>query len=153
VNIPNNLKEESEMQIQPLVPDGIEQVQDVPEPFTTTFIFPWVKAPLSLNYRLNRYKRAALIKDLRSMMHAKARHIPDLGRCEVRLVWVVNTRRRRDEENIVDTLKPLCDGLVDAEVVEDDTPAFMVKLMPEIRYVKGAVPHFEFTITELSGAE
>lgn len=118
--------------------------------FTETFTFPWVKAPLSLNYRLHRMAEAKITKDLRSMMHAKARHIPEMGRCEVLLTWVVNTRRRRDEENIVATLKPLCDGLVDAEVVPDDTPQFMRKLMPVIRYEKGVVQRFEFTVTELS---
>jgi crossover junction endodeoxyribonuclease RusA len=118
-------------------------------PFSETFTFPWVKAPLSLNYRLHRMAEAKITKDLRGMMHAKARHIPEMVRCEVALVWVVNTRHRRDEENIVATLKPLCDGLVDAEVVADDTPLFMRKLMPEIRYEKGAIQRFEFTITEL----
>jgi crossover junction endodeoxyribonuclease RusA len=117
-------------------------------PFSETFTFPWVEAPLSLNYRLHRMAEAKITKDLRSMMHAKARHIPEMERCEVLLVWVVNTRRRRDEENIVATLKPLCDGLVDAEVVSDDTPQFMRKLMPVIRYEKGAVQRFEFTVTE-----
>jgi crossover junction endodeoxyribonuclease RusA len=118
-------------------------------PFSETFTFPWVKAPLSLNYRLYRMTEAKITKELRSMMHAMARHIPEMVRCEVALVWVVNTRHRRDEENIVATLKPLCDGLVDAEVVADDTPNFMRKLMPEIRYEKGAIQRFEITITEL----
>jgi crossover junction endodeoxyribonuclease RusA len=117
--------------------------------FSETFTFPWIIAPLSLNYRLHRMAEAKITKDLRSMMHAKARHIPEMVRCEVALVWIVNTRHRRDEENIVATLKPLCDGLVDAEVVADDTPIFMRKLMPEIRYEKGAIQRFEFTITEL----
>ncbi|WP_350347221.1 hypothetical protein ABIQ69_11330 [Agromyces sp. G08B096] len=126
-----------------------EQVQDQPGPFTTTFVFPWAKAPLSMNQRLHKMAEARIIADLRHLMHAKARHIPELDRCEVRLVWFVNTRRRRDDENIVATLKPLCDGLVDAEVVPDDTRAYMVKHMPEIRYEKGCEPRFEFTITEL----
>jgi crossover junction endodeoxyribonuclease RusA len=94
---------------------------------------------------------AKIVKELRSMMQAKARHIPDLGRCEVRLVWYVNTRTRRDDENPVATLKALCDGLVDAEVVEDDTRAYMLKHMPEIVYVHKSIDtaHFEFTVTQI----
>ena len=118
-------------------------------PYSETFTFPWVKAPLSLNYRLHRMAEAKITKELRTMMHAKARHVPEMDRCEVALVWVVGTRRRRDEENIVATLKPLCDGLVDAEIVADDTREFMRKLMPEIRYEKGATSRFELTITEI----
>jgi hypothetical protein len=131
----------------PILP---EQVQTSRVLFTTTFVFPWKVAPLSLNQRLHHMAKAKITAELRSLMHAEARRIPELDRCEVRLVWVVNSRRRRDEENIVATLKPLCDGLVDAEVVPDDTPQFMHKLMPEIRYEKGATPHFEFTITEVT---
>ena len=120
--------------------------------FTTTFRFDWTKAPLSLNYRLHRMAEAKVVKELRSMMHAKARHIPFMDRCEVSLVWYVNDRRRRDDENPVATLKALCDGLVDAEVVEDDTALFMLKHMPRIVYVhkKTDISHFEFTVTEIA---
>jgi crossover junction endodeoxyribonuclease RusA len=119
--------------------------------FTQTFRFDWTKAPLSLNYRLHRMAEAKITKEIRSTMHALARHIPDLGRCEVRLVWFVNTKTRRDDENPVATLKALCDGLVDAEVVEDDTRKFMLKHMPEIVYVHKSVDvaHFEFTVTQI----
>ena len=86
------------------------------------------------------------------MMHVKARHIPFMTRCEVSLVWYVNDRRRRDDENPVATLKALCDGLVDAEVVEDDTALFMLKHMPRIVYVHKSidVSHFDFTVTEIA---
>lgn len=120
------------------------------EPWSETFVFDWRTAPLSLNQRMHHMEKAKVTARLRSLMHAKARHIPEMERIEVLLVWVVKDRRRRDEENIVATLKPLCDGLVDAEVVEDDTPQFMHKLMPEIRYEKGCTPRFEFTVRETS---
>lgn len=100
------------------------------------FEFPWTKPPLSLNYRLHRMQEANLVKDMRGLMHAKARHLPHMDRCIVELEWFVNTRTRRDDENPVSTLKALCDGLVDAEVVPDDTAEFMVKLMPRITYRK-----------------
>jgi len=123
-----------------------------PAPFTTTFEFAWTKAPLSLNYRMHRMQAANITKDIRSNMHAAARLIPDLGKCKVELIWWVNTKTRRDEENIVPVLKALCDGLVDAEVVEDDTPEYMVKMMPAIRYIKkrDRAACFTFTITEIN---
>lgn len=122
--------------------------------FSETFTFQWTKAPLSLNDRKHYMAKAKITAEMRSEMHARARHIPDLGKCEVRLVWVVNDRRRRDEENVVPVLKALCDGLVDAEVVEDDTPEFMVKFMPEIRFAPKRVQAacFEFTVTEVGAA-
>lgn len=98
------------------------------------FEFPWTKPPLSLNYRMHRMQAANLTKEIRGLMHAKARHLPEMARCRVELVWYVNTRTRRDDENPVPTLKALCDGLVDAEVVPDDTAEYMQKLMPRIVY-------------------
>jgi len=132
--------------------DGDQMAYAVePIPFVTTFRFDWPKPPLSLNQRLHHMAKAKIVSQLRSEMHARARHIPDLGRCEVRLTWFVNTKARRDDENPVPTLKALCDGLVDAEVVEDDTNEFMVKHMPEIRYVhKSIAPaHFEFEVRQI----
>lgn len=119
--------------------------------YSETFRFEWTKAPLSLNYRLHRMAEAKIVKELRSNMHARARHIPEMGRCEVWLTWWVATNRRRDEENIVPVLKALCDGLIDAEIVPDDTPLYMVKHMPRILVMpnKRDLPHFTLTITEI----
>jgi len=118
----------------------------------TTFTFPWTKAPLSLNYRLHKMQEANIIKRIRGEMAVRGRELPAMGRCRVVLTWVVNDRRRRDEENVVPVLKALCDGLVDAGVVVDDVPAFMVKLMPVIRYSPKAVEpaHFEFDVEEVT---
>jgi crossover junction endodeoxyribonuclease RusA len=119
--------------------------------YTETWRFDWPKAPLSLNYRPHRMAEAKIVKRLRGDMHALARHIPELGRCEVRLVWYVTTNHRRDEENIVPVLKALCDGLVDAEIVADDVPRYMKKHMPEIVKIdkRADVAHFTFTVREL----
>jgi crossover junction endodeoxyribonuclease RusA len=117
------------------------------------FEFPWTKAPLSLNDRLHHMVKAKKTAELRSLMAREAAHVGSLRwPIEVALVWVVKDTRRRDEENIVATLKPLCDGLVDAGIVPDDTPEFMVKRMPAIWYEKGAKPHFELTVWEVEHA-
>ena len=121
--------------------------------FEHTWRFEWPKAPLSLNYRLHRMAEAKIVKELRSTMHALARNVPEMERCEVWLTWYVKSSRRRDEENIVPVLKALCDGLIDAEIVTDDTPAYMHKHMPRIELAaKGDVAHFALTIRELKAA-
>ena len=117
------------------------------------FDFEWPKPPLSLNYRMHRMQEAKIVKELRSEMHARARVLPDMARCEVTLTWFVKTRARRDDENPVPTLKALCDGIVDAEVVTDDTHQFMVKNMPVIVYRKGQPASMRLTIKELEANE
>jgi crossover junction endodeoxyribonuclease RusA len=97
-----------------------------------TIHFPYTSPPLTLNQRLNRYAKASTTRQLRDLTRIKARDIPPLGHCMVLLTWFVTDKTRRDVDNIVATLKVMCDGLVDADVVEDDTPYFMKKLMPEI---------------------
>lgn len=95
---------------------------------------PFSKPPLSLNQRMHWARKAKITKDLRMIARVKARSIPDLERCQVELVWFVNDKRRRDTDNPVLTFKALCDGLVDAEIVPDDTPEFMHKLPVRIVY-------------------
>jgi len=113
-----------------------------------TFTFHWAKAPLSLNYRLHRMAEAKITRELRTLMKVLAGVLEPMDHCEVELVWIVGDKRKRDEENIVPVLKALCDGLVDAGLVVDDVPAYMRKLMPVVRYVKGGPARFEFTVKE-----
>lgn len=120
--------------------------------YNATFRFDWTKAPLSANMRFKHWaQEAALVKYLRATMHAYCRLTPDLNKCEVQLTWVVTTKGRRDVDNLYPLLKALCDGIVDAEVVPDDTPEYMVKHAPQILWIDKAVdvPHFEFTIKEI----
>ena len=102
---------------------------------------------MSLNDRPNRWQKARQTRALRELAAWRAKSLrigPQVERVDVGLVWTVTTAHRRDEENLVATLKPLCDGLVDAGVVPDDTPQFMRKLMPEI--VRGEKPALTFWI-------
>lgn len=124
---------------------------DPPPLFREEFRFEWAKPPLSLNYRMHRMAEAKVVKDLRAQMRARARNVPDMERCQVELIWYVTTRGRRDDENPVPTLKALCEGLVDAEVVPDDTHQYMVKLMPRIEWIdkKKDAAHMVLVLTEL----
>ncbi|QNL30260.1 RusA-like resolvase [Microbacterium phage ClearAsMud] len=106
------------------------------------------RPPISENSRMNRYQRSRLVKELRTTagwwarsLRVRAEHV------EVRLVWVVTDARKRDEDNVVPTLKALCDGLVDGGLVPDDTPQYMTKRMPTIERRDGDVAHLELVVS------
>lgn len=107
---------------------------------------PWPSPPLSSNQRLHWARKADLTRTVRETTRLLGRGITPQRHVTVGLVWVVGDRRRRDADNVVPTLKACADGLVDAGVVPDDTPEFMSKTMPVIRYVKGATPRLLLTI-------
>ena len=70
-------------------------------------------------------------------------------RIAVGLTYVPRDKRRRDPDNLVVPLfKALCDGIVDAGIVPDDTPAYMVRSMPVIAAPDGD-PRLLLTIREI----
>lgn len=94
---------------------------------------PWSRPPLTANQRLHWRKKADLTREVRQWAGVLFRSVQfDTLPVIVQLDWYVPDKRRRDVDNTVATLKPLCDGLVDAGVVPDDTPEFMDKRMPRI---------------------
>lgn len=90
---------------------------------------PWDKPPLSMNDRRHWRAKHQWTHTLRgtACLLARSTGIPHLDACSVTLVYHPRDRRRRDEDNLFATLKPLADGLVDAGVVTDDTPDLMSK--------------------------
>jgi Holliday junction resolvase RusA-like endonuclease len=116
----------------------------------TAYRFDWQTAPLTENDRLHWQAKRRIVKDVRLAGKLATRQMGPQRRIEVTLVWVVKDKRKRDEDNIVPTLKALCDGIVDAGVVPDDTPVYMIKHMPIIRFEPKAVPHFELEVTPLA---
>lgn len=115
-----------------------------------TFTFPWTTPPLSANHRTHWGAKARTTRDVRSAAGWVCRNFPSVDRVEVRLVWVVTDHRRRDVDNAVLTLKAICDGLVDVDIVPDDTPAYMTKHMPVIRYEQDGPARFELTLREIT---
>jgi Holliday junction resolvase RusA-like endonuclease len=93
---------------------------------------PYQLPPLSLNQRLHHRVSAKLNKDVRAFVAQAAADFPEMLHAIVELHYVPKDARRRDEDNLVATLKPACDGLVDAGVVDDDTRLYMTKVMPII---------------------
>ncbi|QNE90272.1 hypothetical protein H0194_04660 [Corynebacterium incognita] len=90
--------------------------------------------PLTANQRLRRMQEAKIVKQVRheACVRAKFMRLPHVKHIRVELHYRPRDKRRRDADNIVPTLKALCDGLVDAGIVDDDTPEFMDKRMPII---------------------
>ena len=119
----------------------------------TTLVFPWPRPLLSANDRLHWAQKARVTRTIRGMtcLLARSARIPTVGHVTVRLVWEVRDNRRRDEDNAYPTFKAMCDGLVDAGVVPDDTPAFMTKLGPVIRRAERARVLLEVDFTDLGG--
>lgn len=110
---------------------------------STVLSFDWPKPPLSLNDRPRHWAaRGAQVARVREQAAELCRErIADgsldvLEPVVVTLVWYAPTRAKRDSDNPVATLKPVCDGLVDAGLVPDDTPEWMDKRPVQIVYRK-----------------
>lgn len=93
---------------------------------------PWVTPPLSLNDREHWGRKAAKVSHVRETTGwlVKAARIPAQPRIHVVLHYLPGTAVRRDRDNLVATLKPCIDGIVDAGVVPDDDPAHVESVMP-----------------------
>lgn len=88
----------------------------------------------NLNRREHWAKEARLRREWRQAVALMARsaRIPAYERVLVALHYAPAMIRRRDPDNLVAALKPAVDGLVDAGVIPDDTPEFVVRDMPII---------------------
>ncbi|OJX72812.1 hypothetical protein [Leifsonia sp. 71-9] len=126
-----------------------------------TFTLGYERAPkgLNANDRPSHWAvKHASTQNVRLFVSTEIRalNIPTLQKCRVDVVWVVNTRHRRDEDNLAPFLKAIYDGIgadkgISAHLVPDDAPQYMEKVGATIRYEKDAQPHFEVTITEVTG--
>ena len=117
----------------------------------TTFTIPltFTKPPLNMNQRLHWAQKAKLTKAIRheAFVRCRAARIPRAQHITVQLHYQPRDNRRRDSDNLVPTLKALCDGIVDAGVVSDDTPDYMTKIMPTIHpAVKGEPARMWLTV-------
>ena len=103
---------------------------------------PFTKPPITENMRLNRYKRADLVRQIRYAVHTqllKHRAPKGLDHVTVALHYTPPDNRRRDADNLVPTLKAACDAIAAGTkkhpgygMVKDDTPDLMTKHMPII---------------------
>lgn len=108
--------------------------------------------PLTLNgSRGQHYARARLVKALRwrSKLGAINAGIPPCARVAVELHYAPRDRRRRDPMNLVATLKPVEDGVVDAGVIPDDTPQYSEPTVPVVDEPTGEAGRLYVVVREL----
>jgi len=120
---------------------------------TWTIRLPYATPPLSLNGRMHWAQKAEITRKLRGYVTATAGarlHVPRCQRINVTLVYVPRDGRRRDRDNLVATLKPCIDGLVDAGIVPDDSPEYVTWGPPEIAKPNAKDPHLYLTIERLA---
>lgn len=84
---------------------------------------------LNANDRPNHYKRARIVKNLRTIAHQLAviRRIPHLDRVEITGFVHPPDKRDRDPHNWYPTLKATIDGIRDAGVITNDTSEFLLR--------------------------
>lgn len=98
-------------------------------------VLPWGTPPLNANQRMHWRQKAAVVASVRrdTALLVRSANVPrGLAHVDVSLHYAPRDARRRDADNLVPTLKACCDGIVDAHIVADDTPAEMTKHMPVI---------------------
>ena len=124
----------------------------------STIILPLPRPPkgLSANDRTHWSVRARESVKLRMQVTRLVEHMEPMQRCRVEIVWVVRDQRRRDADNPDPMCKAIYDAIgsdrgVGARLVPDDAPEYMEKPRLRIEYRPGCDPHFEVTITDLSG--
>lgn len=98
-----------------------------------TIELPMTK-PLSLNGREHWRVKAKRVSEVRQMsaLLTRAKNIPPLEHITVELHYRPRDKRRRDPLNLVATLKPIEDGIVDAGIIKDDNPKYLTSVMPII---------------------
>ncbi len=102
---------------------------------TRVLYLPYDRPPLTLNQRWpSRQAKDSAVAEVRRSVGwvARAARIGRHDHVTVELHYRPGRAGIRDVDNLVATLKPACDGLVDAGLVVDDDPAHMTKLMPVI---------------------
>ena len=72
------------------------------------------------------------------------------SKVSVAAVFYYTTKRRRDTDNLMYSLKPIYDGIVDAGVVPDDAPKYMKREEPVIHDgSRKIVPMVVLTLTRM----
>lgn len=94
------------------------------EPGVLVFVLPIPPKELSPNARPHYMAKARAVRKYRTLAWAEARSQkvrPGWATAEAQATFYVATNRRRDRDNLLASLKPAFDGLVDAGVLSDDS--------------------------------
>lgn len=121
------------------------------EVFVVLPLPPRVLSPNSSYTTLRgQFAKAAATKKLRRITAEAVREegveSAPWGKVEVSAAFYHKTKRRRDADNAIGSLKAAYDGIVDAGLVLDDTPEHMERRQPTFAIDKD-FPRVELTIT------
>jgi crossover junction endodeoxyribonuclease RusA len=113
-------------------------------------ILPLPPRELAPNRRPHWAAKAKAVREYRTRAWAVARNVSngqrlDWERAEVRTVFMLPDRRRRDPDNLMAAMKAAWDGIVDAHVLTDDR--YLI-LHPPTLMVDRARPRVEITLTD-----
>ena len=125
-----------------------------------TLNHPRAPKGLNANDRSHWRTKARSTKQVRDVVATivQTMPIPAVEKVRVDCVWVVNTRGKRDPDNLAPFLKAIYDAIgsdrgTSAHLVADDSPEYMEKVGATIRYEHGCTPHFIISITDIGGSE
>lgn len=115
-----------------------------------TIRLPWATPPISLNDRGHWRAKAARVKYVRYQVAQllTMHRVPPAERIHVTLHYVPRDRRRRDADNLVGTLKPCIDAMVDSQIVPDDSPEYVTWSQPIIDPADHSDPHLYLVIRQ-----
>ncbi len=89
--------------------------------------------PLSLNDRPGNWQVTSRLKREWRQLTVEAllaAEVPPMARARLTLFYVPKVNRRHDEDNLVASMKPVADALVDAGVIVDDTAYYLERVWP-----------------------
>lgn len=115
---------------------------------------PWQRQPLSANARLHWAERARVVGAIRTIgkLAARQARIPRLEKFTAELHLLPPDNRRRDQDNLVPTLKALVDGLIDAGIADDDDRTRHVMTAPIIHpHTRADRPAMWLVVRDLTG--
>jgi crossover junction endodeoxyribonuclease RusA len=126
-----------------------------------TFVTPFPDPPLRSNKRLHHMAEHRIKRDIRqagfvqatrwaAQRRAEGWALPLGQTVEVRMVWYVPTRHRRDADSGQPTLKSYLDGIVDAGVLADDSWRQVRRAWCEIEHTPGEPMRLVVEIREAS---
>lgn len=109
---------------------------------------PYTRPPLSLNQRQHWSAKRRIVREVRDFtaLHLQAMRLEPVSHIRVTLHYVPRDKRRRDSDNLVATLKPILDGIVDSGLVADDSPEYVTSVMPVIDKPDPANPRLYVSI-------
>lgn len=113
----------------------------------------YTRPPLSLNDRMHHMKRHRITQGFKNdvINLLRVAKVPKgLDRVTVVLHYAPRTKGRRDHDNLIATVKPICDAMVAAKVITDDDSVHVTLSPPVVHPATGEPGRVWFVVIDLS---